>query len=306
MKRTIFTILALAAMCAAQADSPHARELPFSLGGNFGPDFQHQAGIADNQMKAMSTVAEVNRTKLVELRDEVGKKEAELQEILNAGTVDLAAAEKAVDAVMEARNRLAKMQTMMVINMRLILTSDQWRKMQELQARYTPAQAAGSTSGAVGMSREEANEASASATVRTLNTAEFTFLSSYKKGFTDGLNRLGSPANGIPYDENHADMVDQVLSGFAPNGSNLSFQKNGYKFTYTPGPGGYGNIQSYTITAQPLEYGASGTKSFYTDEKAVVHVTSDNRVAGPNDPGLNSAPPARPAQVRKPDQDDKQ
>jgi hypothetical protein len=133
------------------------------------------------------------------------------------------------------------------------------------------------------------NESSAIATMRTLNTAEVVFASTYNKGFSDGLNRLGTPATGQP-NESHADLVDPILSGVANGGSNLSFTKNGYRFTFVPAPGSFGLLITYTILAQPLEYGVSGKRSFYTDHRAIIHETTDNRAATANDPSLGSRP----------------
>jgi Spy/CpxP family protein refolding chaperone len=269
------------------SETPHGRELPFNM--SISGDMAREVGITDSQTKQISTVFAANRNTMQELRDEVGKKEAELQTVLDAGTVDLAQAEKAVDAVLEARNRLAKTQTMMMIQMRLILTGDQWHKMADLQRKAAQAQmAANMTPLSNSGSRADMNELSAIATVRVLNTAEITFLNNYTKGYTDGLNRLGTvPGNPQP-NENHADYVDKILSGFADGGTNFSFTKNGYRFTYTPGPGGFGSIKTYTVTGQPLEYGVSGKRSFYTDNMAVIHETSDNRPATVNDPSLGS------------------
>jgi Spy/CpxP family protein refolding chaperone len=268
------------------SETPHGRELPFNWSLN--PDIAREVGITDSQIKQIGSVFEVNRRTVQELRDEVGKREAELQAALDAGTVDLAQAEKALDAVLESRNRLAKTQTMIMIQMRLILSNDQWHKMSDLQRKSQQAQAASSytvTPTSDG-TRIGANEATAVAVLRTLNTAEITFVHSYNKGFTDGLNRLGTPASGH-YDENHADMVDPTLSGVANGGTNFSFTKNGYRFTYTPGGGGFGNITTYTVTGQPMEYGVTGKRSFYTDNMAVIHETSDNRAATANDPSLS-------------------
>src|SRR5216683_3107127 len=61
-------------------------------------------------------------------------------------------------------------------------------------------------------SRIAANEASATATLRTLNTAEITYASTYNSGFPDNLTKLGTPASGQA-DANNADLVDPVLSG---------------------------------------------------------------------------------------------
>ena len=282
---TLLGLLVLPLGAQGVSETPHGRELPFNFA--LSNDMAREVGMTDSQMKQIGTVFTANRTTMQELRDEVGKKEAELQAVLDAGTVDMAQAEKAVDAVLEARNRLAKTQTMMMIQMRLILTGDQWHKMAELQRTASRGQTVGSMTPQVDASRPqwEKNEASAIATMRTLNTAEVVFASTYNKGFSDGLNRLGTPATGQPSDS-HADLIDPILSGVANGGTNLSFTKNGYRFTYTPGPGSYPLIIKYAVVAQPLDYGVSGKRSFYTDQSAIIRETSDNRLATANDPSI--------------------
>ena len=130
------------------------------------------------------------------------------------------------------------------------------------------------------------NEARAVAFMRTLNTAEVTFASTYNKGFTEGLNRMGPPPPGGKADENNADFLAPWLAGREAGGSNTTVVRNGYKIIYTPGPGGFGKIAAYTITAQPLQYGGTGIRSFYTDQTAIIRVTSDNRAPTAQDPPL--------------------
>ena len=287
LRRTILLALLVWPLGAQNiSETPHGRELPFNFA--ISNDIAREVGITDSQTKQFSNVLTANRRAVQELRDEVGKKEADLQSLLDTGTVDLAKAEKAVDAVLEARNRLSKTQTMMMIQLRLILSGDQWHNLVELQRRSQQSASVAAMTPQVDPSRPawERNEASAIATMRTLNTAEVVFATTYNKGFSDGLNRMGSPASGQP-NENHADLIDPILSGFATGGSNLSFTKNGYRFTYTPGPGGFGLIQAYSILAQPLDYGVSGKRSFYTNQSAVIRETSDNRAATANDPSIN-------------------
>jgi Spy/CpxP family protein refolding chaperone len=290
MKQTLLATILLGLLilplgAQSVSETPHGRELPFNFA--ISNDVAREVGITDAQMKQFSNVLTANRRNVQELRDEVGKKESDLQAILDTGTVDLAQAEKAVDAVLEARNRLAKTQTMMTIQLRLILSGDQWHNLVELQRKsmtYSP-----SMTPPVDPSQPAwvKNESSAIATMRTLNTAEVVFASTYKKGFTDGLNRMGQPTQvGTQPDENHADLVDPILSGIANGGSNLSFIKNGYRFTFIAGPGAFGSLQAYTVLAQPLEYGVSGKRSFYTDQHAIVRETSDNRQATANDPSI--------------------
>ena len=115
-------------------------------------------------------------------------------------------------------------------------------------------------------SRIAANEASATATLRTLNTAEVTYASTYNSGFTSSLGQLGAPTSGQPTPSS-ADLVDPVLA--AGGGTGTSFTKNGYSFLYA-GAGTYPQIATYGVNGDPLARGSSGQRSFFTDQSAVV------------------------------------
>lgn len=117
-------------------------------------------------------------------------------------------------------------------------------------------------------SRLAANEASATSSLRTLNTAEVTYVATYKSGFTDTLNRLGPSSTGTP-DVNNADLVDPVLSGRSTGGGTNTFIKAGYTFTYTP-VGAFPSISQYNINANPQVRGNTGQRSFFSDASAVV------------------------------------
>ncbi len=119
-------------------------------------------------------------------------------------------------------------------------------------------------------SRIAANEASATASLRTLNTAEITYASTYNSGFTSTLNQLATPSGGAgtPPTWSAADLVDPVLSG-THSASTNSFTKNGYVFTYGTA-GSYPQIASYFVNADPMARGSSGSRSFYSDQSAVV------------------------------------
>ncbi len=121
-------------------------------------------------------------------------------------------------------------------------------------------------------SRIAANEASATATLRTLGTAEITYASTYNSGFTDNLNRLGAPAAGTQPSAANSDLVDPVLSGKIAGTTN-SFTKNGYTITYT-GAGAFGSIATYAVNAEPNSRGSSGQRSFFADQSAVIHANA--------------------------------
>ena len=119
-------------------------------------------------------------------------------------------------------------------------------------------------------SRIAANEASTTSSIRTLNTAEVTFASTYNSGFTDGLNRLGAPTTGQA-DANRADLVDSVLAGFE-GGTDTSFTKAGYIISYAPTGGNttFGYIAQFITNADPVARGSSGQRSFCSSEGNVI------------------------------------
>ena len=124
-------------------------------------------------------------------------------------------------------------------------------------------------------SRIAANEASATASLRTLNTAEITYASTYNSGFTSTLGLLCTPAAGSQASANNADLVDPVLCGQQGSGGTTAttFTKNGYSFTYTPS-GTYPTVATYSMNADPIARGSSGQRSFYSDQSAVIRANS--------------------------------
>lgn len=124
-------------------------------------------------------------------------------------------------------------------------------------------------------SRIAANEASGTSTLRSLNTAEITYASTYNSGFSDRLSYLGAPASGSQPDQFNADLVDPVLSGRS-GGTSLTFTKSGYSFTYAPTGTNvtFGFIAQYIVNADPQARGSSGQRSFITSESAVIRANA--------------------------------
>lgn len=132
-----------------------------------------------------------------------------------------------------------------------------------------------------GSRRIAGGEASAMATLRTLNTAQVYYLATYRSGFANTLAKLGPPAGGQP-DANHVDFSYLRLYGVGPGST--SFVKAGYQFVYTPGAmDPQGRTRTYTMTARPIEYKQSGIRSFFTDQTGVIHATREDRAATARD-----------------------
>lgn len=134
-------------------------------------------------------------------------------------------------------------------------------------------------------SKIAANEASATATLRMLNSAEVMFSASYSSGYTDGFNRLGPPTSGQP-DVNNADLVDPVLAGRTGIGTTTSFEKSGYIFQYRPTGTSvtFGAIAAYEIAADPRSRGSSGQRSFFTNEPLVIRANATTSATASDTP----------------------
>ncbi len=124
-------------------------------------------------------------------------------------------------------------------------------------------------------SRIAANQASAVGSLRTLNTAEVTFATTYNSGYSGSLGDLGGPPGGTPV-ATAAGLVDEVLSGSAAAGATATTSsKSGYQFVYTPGATDTsGRINLYSITASPVSVGTTGTNFYYTDQSGVIRQNS--------------------------------
>ena len=108
-------------------------------------------------------------------------------------------------------------------------------------------------------SRMAANEASAVGSLRTLNTAEITYNTTYPTvGFACSLGSLG-PNGSSSATSTAAGLIDGNLA---------SGTKSGYSFTVSDclGTPKY----EYQYTAQPTSPGVSGQRYFCTDTSAII------------------------------------
>jgi type IV pilus assembly protein PilA len=104
--------------------------------------------------------------------------------------------------------------------------------------------------------RMAANEASAVASLRTVNTAMISYNDNYPTvGFAPTLAALGGTNCTTP-DDNGACLIDSLLA---------SGSKSGYSFTETAS--GSNPAEQYIAVASPV----SGNRSFCTTEQGVIH-----------------------------------
>jgi prepilin-type N-terminal cleavage/methylation domain-containing protein len=137
-------------------------------------------------------------------------------------------------------------------------------------------------------SRIAANQASAVGSLRTLNTAEVTYATTYNTGYSATLGDLGpapASAGGTPV-ATAAGLVDEVLSGSAAGTATATTSsKSGYTFTYTPGgTDTSGKINTYSFIATPISVGTTGTNFYFTDQSGVIRQNSTAQAGSTDSP----------------------
>jgi prepilin-type N-terminal cleavage/methylation domain-containing protein len=130
-------------------------------------------------------------------------------------------------------------------------------------------------------SKMAANEASAVASVRTINTSEVVYSSTYNvtNVFSLDLKSLGDggtvgqcTATFVPTSAS-ACLIDPALE----NATSTAISKSGYYFTYAQGTG------TYSINADPVQVNSTGVRGFYSDQTVVIRAKSPGPGAGPTD-----------------------
>jgi|SRR5580658_5719411 type IV pilus assembly protein PilA len=114
--------------------------------------------------------------------------------------------------------------------------------------------------------RIAANESSAVASLRTINTAQISYNSAYPTvGFAATLPTLGPGASCSPPTSTGACLIDNLLGGAATS------TKSGYTFTLA---GVSGNPAStYSANASPVVVNSTGVRYFCSVADAVVRVS---------------------------------
>jgi len=111
------------------------------------------------------------------------------------------------------------------------------------------------------VSVEEANEGSAISSIRNIVTSQITYSATVGRGgYAVNLGALAS-----------TNVIGSVLG---------SGTKDGYAFSTS------GDADTFTINATPMDYGSTGSRSFFSDETGVIRYTREDRPATARDKPL--------------------
>jgi type IV pilus assembly protein PilA len=116
-----------------------------------------------------------------------------------------------------------------------------------------------------------ARDTAALGAIRTIHTVQVQYYSQYGK-YATSLTELGPPASGADSPA-AAGLIDNTLA---------AGEKGGYRFTLSANQGGY------IINANPVSYGTSGSKTFYSDQTMVIRQNFGPEPATANSPEMKN------------------
>jgi type II secretory pathway pseudopilin PulG len=117
--------------------------------------------------------------------------------------------------------------------------------------------------------RSQASETAAIGALRAIHEAQAQYYSAYHR-YATTLAELGPPGSGAASPA-AADFLKEDLASGA---------KGGYKFVMQP------TATGYAVNANPVTFGTSGRRTFYSDESASIHQNFGQDPAGPGNPTL--------------------
>ena len=147
----IFSLVAVVACTAAwaQQQAPETGKAtagkPYAMGMRkhmmfHGPgkwwkdtDTVKQIGLTDGQASQIEQIFVEHRMKLIDWVADLQKQELKLETYLDADQPDEGQVSNQVDQVVAARGKLEKENALMMLNMRRVLTPDQWKKLQSIR-----------------------------------------------------------------------------------------------------------------------------------------------------------------------------
>lgn len=150
MKRIVLlsAVLVLTTLASAQDRTPPPMQRPGGPGMHFAPgpplrgfggtwwkdsELATKLKLTDPQKQQLEKTFLDYRLKLIDLRADVEREETKLQPLMDADQLNEAQVSSQIDALVAARGKLEKINAMMNVSMRKVLTTDQWKQLQSLR-----------------------------------------------------------------------------------------------------------------------------------------------------------------------------
>jgi prepilin-type N-terminal cleavage/methylation domain-containing protein len=122
-------------------------------------------------------------------------------------------------------------------------------------------------------SKIAANESSAVSSIRSINTAEVTYSSSWGSGYAATVDNLGGLAPCTVATAAAACIIDPLLST-AP------YTKSGYTFVAVGSTPAGGNFSTFEVNATPAVVDVTGKRAFCSDQSGVIRFNATGVAIG--------------------------
>ena len=132
------TSTALAALLFTLATAPAFAQLPEMPLGKWWkrPRVVERLKLKPDQQERLDEIFGKNRRSFIDLKADVDRRAVDLEELLMKKESDPARISAATDALEQARARLGKTRTMMIVEMKGVLSGDQWQRILELRDEW--------------------------------------------------------------------------------------------------------------------------------------------------------------------------
>ncbi|HZR29652.1 MAG TPA: Spy/CpxP family protein refolding chaperone [Terriglobales bacterium] len=97
-----------------------------------------QLQVSDDQLQRLEKIFQDHRLRLIDLHASLEKEEAVLEPLTEADNPDESQVDSQIDKVAMARAELEKANTRMLLELRKVLTPDQWKKLQSMPPHFGP------------------------------------------------------------------------------------------------------------------------------------------------------------------------
>ncbi len=97
-----------------------------------------ELNLSEEQRQKIREIVRQSRNQLIDKRAAAEKAEAELEDLFNEPVIDQGKAQQAIDRLVAARSELTRAFTELSLNVRLVLTPEQWKDLQQRRSRWRP------------------------------------------------------------------------------------------------------------------------------------------------------------------------
>ncbi len=99
-------------------------------------DIAQKLNLTDQQKQQLESTFTSNRLALIDLRAAVEREETKLEPLMSADQLDENAIKAQLNSLIAARGKLEMAMAMMHVSMRKILTTEQWKQLQEMRPKH--------------------------------------------------------------------------------------------------------------------------------------------------------------------------